>query len=71
MTCKEMRCRQLDELKDGIFPGTYAVTITRFDGRLVAKYAYDTKDECDRMYHTLCEEYKYRAHVKRSVCFEY
>ena len=71
MTCKEIREKELEELKEGTLPGVYFVTITHFDGRPVAQFAYDEKHVCDKMYSEFCQAYKYKARVKRSVTFEY
>lgn len=68
---KEKRIIQLDDLKSGIWSGTYVVSVTSFDGRRIKEYCFEEKEDADAAYWKLEKEWKQAAHVSRSAVFVY
>ena len=68
---KDVREMQLEDLKSGIWRGTYYTTVTHFDGRPISRRKWATKEACERAYDALCKEYKQRAFVRKSVEFNF
>lgn len=48
MTCKEIRAKQLDELKKGIATANYILQETHHDGRIVRRLCFESKEELEK-----------------------
>lgn len=66
---REIREMQLDDLKSGIYRGSYFTTVTSFDGIQISRRKWATKEACERAYDVLSKEYRQRAFVTKSVEF--
>ncbi len=71
MTEKEIRYKQLDELKAGIFSGVYIVEVKRFDGRLIHLKKFDNKNECLQVFNDMKRAYKQYAYVNKYMVFDF
>lgn len=68
---KEIRCKQLDELKAGIFSGVYIVEVKHFDGRLIHLKKFDDKNECLQVYNDMKRSYNHCAYVNKYMVFDF
>ena len=68
---KDIRAAQLEELKSGIFSGTYGVDVRHFDGRKIEGMLFANKQDCINYYNEKEKAYRGYASVKRFVVFDF
>ena len=66
---KDIRAIQLEELKAGIFPATYNVITTTFDGRIISREPFESKADATIIYNARCKEWKQAASVRLTAEF--
>lgn len=68
---KDIRAMQLDDLKSGIWRGKYYTVVKSFDGRIISKREWATKEACDKAYENLCVILRQAAIIDKVVEFIY